>query len=415
VDSLLERLNQIVYTDFPTPRPYTNIIYPPDPPSPTQDRGDISVEVGKPDSISASIAIVATETPSTPVRNLPPVPLFADSSAASVSHVPESLPPSQSTSSSPNSLDNLPAPLVQLLQSIVSTIQSTFINRPPHTIQRLAELILNPQKHYKTLPAWLRAVDRVVNVSSSADIFPLSENASRLVNGVNGDRGGGILWKNDITNDGYDKDSLGSDESLGGALLTPIPWLRNTSNDSADTEETRSSSAAGADAEDDGLGEPILLPSFSGGDAGNSSATMASMTGHSDPLVLDREDGAVTQGELIRMEQEAGVVPVATTRPPMTLATDDIKIDDLEDLVPHARGPDVIGAVDMGKVDGRDLQVRLGSPPADQAGLDGASESKNKDSSSSSGDSTFEIVGKEDEDDEDDAMQVDTGAEQGKA
>lgn len=101
-------------------------------------------------------------------------------------------------------------------------MRSYFTSKPPHTIQRLAELILRPNSHYRTLPAYLRAVDRVVSVTSSADIFPSQMHASAnqpngLLNGVSG----GF----DISNHVH-----GSDESLGGALLTPIPWLSNAAS-----------------------------------------------------------------------------------------------------------------------------------------------------------------------------------------
>jgi hypothetical protein len=375
VGPLLERLEHITNTEFPTARPYTNIIRPqPEPTaaSPTQDREDgpeQSKEQQTPDAPANAPANAGpiSQSPATPVRSLPPVPLFPNSSATSTSHVPDSLPPSQTTPP-PSSLEALPAPLLQLLESITSTIRYTFPTNPPHTIQRLAELVLRPTQHYKTLPAWLRAVDRIVNVSSSADIFPLSETPPVFPNGVNGDSsGGGILYKSDSqsSSNSYDKDSLGSDESLGGALLTPIPWLRNKDLDSGDD------SKADKEADDDGLGEPI---EFGDGDSQattarnsrNSNDVMA-VSGQGDPLVPEREDGAVTQGELIRMEQEAGVVPVAVTRPVHGLQGDpddnELGEIDTDDGVPHARGPDVVGAIDMGKVDGKDMQVNIGSPP----------------------------------------------------
>lgn len=108
-----------------------------------------------------------------------------------------------------------------LLNSIRSTIRSYFTSKPPHTIQRLAELILRPNSHYRTLPAYLRAVDRVVSVTSSADAFPSQMRASATQpNGVMNGAGGGI----DIS------DNLHGDESLGGAMLTPIPWLSNAAS-----------------------------------------------------------------------------------------------------------------------------------------------------------------------------------------
>ena len=197
-------------------------------------------------------------------------------------------------------------------------------------------------------------------MSSPADIFPL-DSPQHLVNGVNGDTGG-ILWKNDITGNGYDRDSLGSDESLGGALLTPIPWLRNVNSETSGSEDVKSAE----EEEEDGLGEPLEMPiatSFPStrehAGASGGAAAMA-VGGHGDPLVPEREDGAVTQGELIRMEQEAGVIPVAVNRPMSGTQEEGDEDDHI-----HARGPDVVGAIDMGKVDGKDVQVRIGSPPAE--------------------------------------------------
>jgi hypothetical protein len=238
-----------------------------------------------------------------------------------------------------------------MLNSVTHTLRSSFSERPPHTIQRLAELILYPTTHYKTLPAWLRAIDRVVSVSSAADIFPLSETPA-LVNGVNGDGGGGILWSNNDTRNGYDSASLGSDESLGGALLTPIPWLRNGVPVSEDSSEDSGHLDSNTSASTDSLEDPLALP--------------VTRTDE-DPLVPGRPDGAVTQGELIRLEQEAGVVPV-TRNPSDTHVSGTLEENSLlddADLVPHARGPDLVGSVDMGRVDGQDVEIRIGSPPGE--------------------------------------------------
>ena len=143
----------------------------------------------------------------------------------------ERVPDSQPQTSS-QSTDTLPPPLALLLNAIRSSIHSFFTDKPPHTIQRLAELILYPTKHYKTLPAYLRAVDRVTSVTSSADIFPFqtpaSENAQ--TNGIAHPGKSSVYMAPDYLQ------GLGSDESLGGALLTPIPWLSNASFDGDDEE-----------------------------------------------------------------------------------------------------------------------------------------------------------------------------------
>lgn len=159
----------------------------------------------------------APANPQTP----PPVPAPADSSPAT-----ERVPDSQPQPSTTPPEDSLPPPLALLLNSIRSSIRSYFMEKPPHTIQRLAELILRPTAHYKTLPAYLRAVDRVVSVTSAADVFPFNPlaNASSQSNGLtHSTTGAGTYLAPDCMS------GLGSDESLGGALLTPIPWLSNTS------------------------------------------------------------------------------------------------------------------------------------------------------------------------------------------
>jgi hypothetical protein len=279
--------------------------------------------------------------PQPPSRPHPPRPAI-DSSATSTSRVAESLPPSQ-----PPSADTIPDLLIQQFNYIIQTLRTCFSEKPPHTIQRFAELVLCPTKHYKTLPAWLRAVDRVVSVSSTADIFPLphaqplpgsvidSTVTNGLVNGVgSGTGGGGILWTNSDSRNGYDA-GLGSDESLGGALLTPIPWLKNGVNNSSSTDMSSPRS--------DPLGDQIEAD-------GN-------------PMVPEREDGAVTQGELIRQEQEAGIVPVNQTMGSrssnMGGEAEDGELDDSESM-PHARGPDIVGAADIGLQGGRNMEVSIG-------------------------------------------------------
>lgn len=196
----------------------------------------------------------------------------------------------------------------------------------------------------------------MVAVSSTADIFPLphaqplpnSVIDASLLNGTDhgdqdgtgtGTGGGGILWDNSRERANGVDAGLGSDESLGGALLTPISWLKDGPgmHDSNNTE-------ASTVAEDSTDSEMLVVP--------------------------DRENGAVTQGELIRQEQEAGVVPVSSTisvqRSIMSGAhetgSDDVMGDDeLDDPIPHARGPGMVGTVDMGLVGGRGVEVSIES------------------------------------------------------
>lgn len=165
-------------------------------------------------------------------ENAAPEPLASPQAAQTGSpRSSEQVPDSQPQPSGASMDGRLPPPLAFLLSAIRSSITSFFQEKPPHTIQRLAELVLYPTKHYKTLPAYLRAVDRVVSVTSPADIFPFQTSipANAESNGlVHPGNSGGVYMIPDHAH------GLGSDESLGGALLTPISWLNNSSFESED-------------------------------------------------------------------------------------------------------------------------------------------------------------------------------------
>lgn len=100
----------------------------------------------------------------------------------------------------------LSSEIINMIASIKETLITTFATAPPHTVQRLAELFQKPNEHYRSLPKFLRAVQRVISVSSTIDQFPLPSAVEHPITGL--------------------LNALGSDESLGGALLTPISWLR---------------------------------------------------------------------------------------------------------------------------------------------------------------------------------------------
>jgi hypothetical protein len=81
------------------------------------------------------------------------------------------------------------------------------------------------------------------------------------------------------------------------------------------------------------------------------------------PIMSEREDGAVTQGESIRQEQEAGIGHVSQT---IGLGSSRIgaEVEDGEtdgrEAIPHARGPDIVGAADIGLQGGRNMEVSIG-------------------------------------------------------
>lgn len=78
-----------------------------------------------------------------------------------------------------------------------------------------------------------------------------------------------------------------------------------------------------------------------------------------------RAEGGVTQGELLRQEQRAGVVPIAQ----LSGHRVDGEGNDEEDEIPHARGPEEIGMEDMGPQNAGSTMDR-GGPHMDLQGID---------------------------------------------
>ncbi|KAL8634486.1 MAG: hypothetical protein Q9228_007919, partial [Teloschistes exilis] len=214
---------------------------------------------------------------------------------------------------------------------------------------RLAELLLRPHSHYRTLPSYLRAIDRVVSVSSPTTVFPLPSSTPVGLHG-SGYLNGSISPVDSSSSD------VDPDEMLGGAALTPIPWLRETL-------------APGSGERDRLVGSDLRRESTSVIDGPNGvgsveTVTVANVNGNT------RQVGAaVTQGELIRQEQEAGVVPVPMSRNTTASTSvgktvDEADIEEGEAVVPHARGPEEIGMEDMGpqtsSAAGFDVEAALG-------------------------------------------------------
>lgn len=313
-----------------------------------------------------------------------------------------------------------------MIAEINGVLNESFHTYPPHTIQRLAELVLRPRQHYKSLPSYLHAVDRVVHVTSGNNTYPLPpaipDMSSMSLGGPNGvmDQGQpqengsdtSMAWVS--TSNG---NAIGSDEALGGALLTPIPWLQRRSSANRDGDggsESGESSTLGSD------GGPSPLAGNQGPAASQRSSSQQSSrqfeTRTESTETIDGPNGVgsietvsisvngippmgsaaaqrvITQGELIRQEQRAGVVPVSQLQRsgPVVVTSSEVstaaaatdegssaaetadndttmgegegegeqpkdtsseKSDEEmpdEEEAPHARGPDIIGAADMG-------------------------------------------------------------------
>ncbi|KAI1656846.1 hypothetical protein F4813DRAFT_390186 [Daldinia decipiens] len=260
---------------------------------------------------------------------LPSSPLEPSSSASSQDNkentpiAPRVNPPSTSVPASSTTLPPgmLPPQIISMLTEITSTLKSTFPKYPPHTLQRLSELVLAPRNHYRTLPTYLHALDRVVHVTSGLNIYPLPpaipdmKTASLLTNGIS-----------DAIASPSPFAAPGSDEALGGALLTPIPWLQpnqhgigGPSQSSLGTPGTRSPNSQnsgvigpiGGDLEGEVRTESTETID---GPNGVGSIETVSVSVNGIPSMGARGIG-VTQGELLRQEQRAGVVPVSQLVP----------------------------------------------------------------------------------------------------
>lgn len=119
-------------------------------------------------------------------------------------------------------------------------------------------------------------------------------------------------------------------------MLTPIPWLKNISVKEEPEIKTESTETI------DGPNGPGGVETVTVSVNGVPSATLAGVGEPPAHVAQLRAGGGVTQGELLRQEQEAGVVPVSQLQSTHPLG------DGEEGEHPHARGPDAIGDEDIG-------------------------------------------------------------------
>lgn len=242
---------------------------------------------------------------------------------------PRAIPNSQNSITPPDG--SLPPQLQAFYTNIKRALETYFPERPPYTIQRFAELILNPTAHYRTLPAYLRALDRVLSISSTSDLFPLPVSALDS----NGTGSSSVIG------------AVGGPshvEEFNGAALTRIPWLR----DSADL--------IGMDERTTGTTTDLRTESTAVIDGPNGAGSIETVT-----VAMN---GVPSQGSSVRSVGSAGP---ASSIHPSTAATSMVtnapepsandqnhstvmapSEDGNGDEIPHARGPEEIGMEDMG-------------------------------------------------------------------
>ena len=207
----------------------------------------------------------------------------------------------------------LPPQLLSMLSSITSTLRDSFSLAPPHTVQRLAELVLRPSDHYRTLPSYLRALDRIVSVSSSVEVYhPLAfKNAPPEADWS----GNGLLGPGGSSSDDFN-----------GAALTRIPWLRDSSLILTDPERP--------------LAGDLRTESTSLIDGPNGAGSIETVT-----VSMNGMTNASSQNGTLRPEPDSLAVSTRMTR---TSALNPRSDDEADEEPVHARGPDTIGMEDTG-------------------------------------------------------------------
>ncbi|KAJ2904544.1 Serine/threonine-protein phosphatase 4 regulatory subunit 2-B [Zalerion maritima] len=398
---VIERIELISRTKFripnlpsPSKPTYLSTIIPNSQPDPSGDKENAV-------PTSSSTTIPDSEDPQTQAQNQG-VGGTADNSSVSSSTMPTEAPqqlPSSSSTPTGDSAPPVPPQIAAMVTEIIQTMNTTFPSYPPHTMQRLAELVLDPKRHYRNLIPYLHALDRVVHVTSGANVYPLpaaipdmsalqflsisERNPAALVNGtaevadapfvgpaarvtpsvlpgVSG--AGGISWANATSSITPSADEA----QLGGALLTPIPWLARQAEEAA-AAAAATANASGTDSSPAAASSPgstptassrpatagggtpppgsqgATPPSASSSSSGSGAASGAgggefrtestetidgpngmgsietvsiNLSGGTPPVMPAGVTGSpggsgrgVTQGELLRQEQRAGVVP----------------------------------------------------------------------------------------------------------
>ncbi|KAK6214712.1 hypothetical protein QIS74_07731 [Colletotrichum tabaci] len=298
---IISRLDKIAHNEFPIP----NL---PNPPQPINAPGQQprllsplpSSSIEPASSLpSSQDADKENSKPNVPASSTVPAETEAANTTADASSVSEAT-------------ESLPVQITAMLDEINSVL-STFPKYPPHTIQRLAELVLEPRRHYRHLASYLHAVDRVVHVTSGANIYPLPpaipdmSTMTLLSNGsANGQENpaaaaaAAVAWSNSTNSVAS---TVGTDEALGGALLTPIPWL--TRRPSPGSSSPASSNGGGPAEIRTESTETIDGPNGVG-----SIETVSVSVNGIPSMGASNSSRAITQGELLRQEQEQGVVPV---------------------------------------------------------------------------------------------------------
>ncbi|KAK4051840.1 protein phosphatase 4, regulatory subunit 2 [Microbotryomycetes sp. JL201] len=119
---------------------------------------------------------------------------------------------------------------------------------PPFTIQRLCELALKPRQHYTSLSKYMRALNRVLSVSSERSAFneddssePFASTSAVMLDNSSATTASSVIQSPMIaTRRPAASPNGGPSHSSPSVvpLLSPIPWLSRQGNDAEDTPMT---------------------------------------------------------------------------------------------------------------------------------------------------------------------------------
>ncbi|SPO02360.1 uncharacterized protein DNG_05033 [Cephalotrichum gorgonifer] len=315
LDAIVTRLNKIAHEEFPIPTL--------PPPAPKWNRRAEQPSSNTP--VPSSPTMHPTLSPDADKENADPAPPAQPAQAAEqpAAAAAATSPPKKTAANPDGDGDDaaatataLPPQLSEMLSDITTTL-SSFPSHPPHTIQRVAELVLEPTRHYRALASYLHALDRVVRVTSSTSAYPLPLPDVSFANGAPADT---VSWASTAQN------NPGSDEALGGALLTPVPWLPSES--SPHQRELRTESTETIEGPN-GVGSIETVSISVNG--------MAFARGAAQAEILRREQASHVSSGSESAEKEGGEEGEGGGEE-----------EEEEEEEPHARGPVELGANDLG-------------------------------------------------------------------
>ncbi|KAL5606412.1 hypothetical protein BROUX41_002829 [Berkeleyomyces rouxiae] len=230
----------------------------------------------------------------------------------------------------------LPAPIIDQLKEI-HRVLVTFEVEPPHTYQRLAELLLEPRRHHNHLVPWLHALDRVLHVTSGMSVVSTSSCAAPDGASDTGEASALHSWGN--TGQTLNP---GSDDALGGALLTPIPWLMRSGDEDADGDGDVDMDSVSTTASGGASGGPELRTQSTmtiEGPNGMGSIETVTISLNGVSSMTSSHHGTAGPGPSASSKQDGNDMDPRDR-------DGEGEID--EDEIEHLRGPAEIGAEDLG-------------------------------------------------------------------